>query len=1274
MGKDEIKEVPGKQERTDLRSRDLAPAPIPRSESPAEREADFLTKLKAYQWAELEDEEEPDGGDTELEAETAEAVVTPGTGAFHRDREPEAGTGARERKSEVRTGDREPKVRAWVPVRESGAKAAEAARESEAKAAEAARESEAKAVREKEEEARAAARGRLTEIWAAARERENRARAGSRESDAEVRPGSGEGDAEAWTGSGETQAEARPGAGGRLTEIWAAARKSEAEAWAGSGEGEPEAGPDSRESETEARPGAGGRLTEIWAAAARKNAAEAWAGSGESEVEAGPSDREGQREAETARWKSAMEKEKTGGRFGLDRGAIEEKNSDEGFYARPGLPGHNQEPPEDGQQTGTDSFSGSVRVTDWFTGPEEADEWPEERQGAGELEGEEGSEEDTLSKTRGKCGLGPGESRGRRSRKRRKRGRWLNGPAAVLNGLFKPSDGLWAAFCVPVAVMVVIFWQRGIFPFGEESFLRTDMYHQYAPFFSEFQHKLSQGGSLLYSWNIGMGVNFTALYAYYLASPLNWLLLLCPQKLVIEFMTYGIVLKIGLSGLTFAYYLKKHCERNDFGVGFFGIFYALSGYMAAYSWNIMWLDCILLFPLVMLGLERLVEKKDGLMYGICLGLCILSNYYISIMICIFMVIYFAALLILGSGQHKTARDYVAHGIQFSGYSLLAGGAAAAVLIPEVYALRMTVSMESSFPKTITSYFSIFDMFARHIGNVETEIGLDHWPNIYCGVAVLMLFTLYLACDKIRLKEKAVYCGLLLMFFASFSVNALNFIWHGFHFPNSLPCRQSFIYIFLMLVICYRAYTHLASTPWKRVVKAFWGAVGFVILAEKLVEQKHFEFYVYYVAILFLSLYAGLLYLYKKQKVKQGVLLTLVMAAVAMEAAANTTITSVTTTSRTSYTKDNDDVRKLTQSLIPSGTFFRVEKVTRKTKNDGAWMNFPSVSLFSSTANSALTDFFKEVGCEGNTNAYSITGSTPFVDSLFSVRYGLYSSEQDNELLELIDQSGDTWLYRRLATLPVGFLVSPDLEMDWQRDLGNPAEVQNNLCDVIGAERVLLSCDGENYGSTFRLMPEMDGDYYVYVANKKVKEVKVKIGEETRTFSNVNRGFLLELGQCAGGVEIEITNEEDSESLNARAYRFSNEGLWSAYEILARNPFTITKWKDTCLEGEVHAVQDGVLFTSVPYDKGWTVEVDGKKQETKKIFDTFLSVDIPEGTHEITMSYEPEGLRMSVGVSLVSVLCLAGIAGFRYWKKRQEGDKDTEEDIRRKISEKRRAKA
>ena len=75
------------------------------------------------------------------------------------------------------------------------------------------------------------------------------------------------------------------------------------------------------------------------------------------------------------------------------------------------------------------------------------------------------------------------------------------------------------------------------------------MYHQYAPFFSEFQYKLTHGGSLLYSWDIGMGVNFSALYAYYLASPMNWLVALCPRQFLIEFMTVLIVIKTGLSGL-----------------------------------------------------------------------------------------------------------------------------------------------------------------------------------------------------------------------------------------------------------------------------------------------------------------------------------------------------------------------------------------------------------------------------------------------------------------------------------------------------------------------------------------------------------------------------------------------------------------------------------------------------------------------------------------------------------------------------------------------------
>lgn len=141
--------------------------------------------------------------------------------------------------------------------------------------------------------------------------------------------------------------------------------------------------------------------------------------------------------------------------------------------------------------------------------------------------------------------------------------------------------------------------------------------------------------------------------------------------------------------------------------------------------------------------------------------------------------------------------------------------------------------------------------------------------------------------------------------------------------------------------------------------------------------------------------------------------------VAVEAAVNMTVTSITTTSRSAYKSDNEGVIELTGDLRTGNGFYRVDKVDARTKNDGAWMNFPSVSLFSSVANADMTAFFKEVGCEGSTNAYSSVGSTPLVDSLFSVRYSLYNSRQENPRIQLKEFSGETFLYENPYTRPLG---------------------------------------------------------------------------------------------------------------------------------------------------------------------------------------------------------------------------------------------------------------
>lgn len=837
-------------------------------------------------------------------------------------------------------------------------------------------------------------------------------------------------------------------------------------------------------------------------------------------------------------------------------------------------------------------------------------------------------------------------------------------------GLLKPRDGYIAAFFVPVVIMIIIFAQRGIFPFGEESFLRTDMYHQYAPFFSEFRHKLAEGGSLLYSWDIGLGVNFAALYAYYLASPLNWLLILCPGKYVIEFMTAAIVLKIGLAGLSFTCYLRKRSGVTDFGACFFGIFYALSGYMAAYSWNIMWLDCIVLFPLILLGLEQLVREKKGLLYCISLALSILSNYYISIMICMFMVIYFAVLMVLDWENFKDGWGKCI-GL-FAGCSLLAGGLAAAVLLPEIFALQSTASGEMSFPQTVESYFSIVDMLARHIGNVQVEIGLEHWPNIYCGTAVLMLFLLYLVCRNISLREKAVYCSLLLFFLTSFSVNVLNFIWHGFHYPNSLPARQSFIYIALMLTVCFQAYRNLDRFSDRSILAAFLGAVSFVLLSQKFREgDEAYHFAVFYGAVFFLAVYAGLMVLYRRRGQGErgrkwaALAALLTLFTVCVEAAVNTTCTSVTTTSRTAYTADNEAVETLAASLKGSADFYRIEKTDQRTKNDGAWMHFPSVSLFSSMAHADVTEFMKSLGCEGSTNAYSITGSTPFVDCLLSVKYAFYPREQSMDRLEYVQDYQGTYLYANRYALPLGFMIPDIMKNEWHLNMANPADVQNSLCSLFDAPDVLQEETGLGNGPSLIYTPEESGEYYAFVSNKQVKSVSLKKGEEKDTFDNINRGYLIEVGMVEAGETLAFQNEEGNEDLGIRLYRYNEAGLEHVYRKLAESPLTLSVWEDDRLKGTVDAGMGGTLFTSIPYDKGWTVTVDGQERQPQELFGAFLGIELEPGSHVIECSYLPEGLKEGM---MISLLCAAVLAAAVFISRRRR--QKERKAMRRRLLERR----
>lgn len=805
---------------------------------------------------------------------------------------------------------------------------------------------------------------------------------------------------------------------------------------------------------------------------------------------------------------------------------------------------------------------------------------------------------------------------------------------------------LLLAFCIPLGIMLAAIVNRGIYPFGDRCFLRVDMYNQYMPFFTEFHRKMHEGGSMLFSWHAGLGANFMALYAYYLASPVNWLLYFCPEDYIIEFMTVMIMIKIGLCGLSFAFYLKRHFHTDSYAISFFAVFYALSGYLCAYNWNIMWLDCIFLAPIVIYGLEELVYHEKSMLYCLSLGLSILTNYYISIMLCIFLVLYYVILIL-----PLTLREKWKSMRRFTIYSLLAGGLPAAVLFPGIAALRSTRFDQADFPEKIKFYFNIFGVLARHCLNVATEIRNDHWPNLYCGALVLFFLPLYFACRKISWKKKLPYLCLLIFFYLSFSMNLLDFLWHGLNYPDSLPARQSFLYIFVVLTLCFEAYRHFADFTGRQIALTAAGAVLFIGFCAVFADREDFALSSFLFTILYLMLYVLLLYWGKVGKLAKNTVFILVGGMVIMETAMNTIETSIQTTSRSQYRADCQTNLALLDSIGRNEKgFYRIEEFDRMTKNDGMLSGFPTATLFSSTANESMSHLYRRLGMSTSKVFYCYEGATPLSSALLSVNYMFSDSlEITDDFHELLEKKEGEYLYRNKFMLPLGYMVDADFEKKWKLEEGNPIEVQNRIARATGIRQLLFRPVSVIHEGGNAYIDVDQGCYlYVYPKECSTQNITADIAGYEKTYEKVYYPHILEIGWCDKGEQVCLSPSGElrnpGSELEVSAYRIDLYALRKVIHRLAGEPMQIEAFSDTYVRGSVKAREDGILATSIPNEDGWSASVDGKKAQIVPYGGAMIGLELSEGTHTVVFSYTAPGTYEGLTVSVLSALLLA-LRGF-----------------------------
>lgn len=497
---------------------------------------------------------------------------------------------------------------------------------------------------------------------------------------------------------------------------------------------------------------------------------------------------------------------------------------------------------------------------------------------------------------------------------------------------------LISGIAAAIIMYIVYIAHENTLAFGNMTVLRMDLYHQYGPLYAELYDRIVNHYSLAYSWTSGLGGSFMGNLFNYCCSPFALIMLLCRHENMPEAIALMIMLKAVLSAVSFTYYINKSTGKTKVVSIGFGLLYAFSGYFVAYSWNIMWLDAMAVFPLVILGIERIIQHRKPTVYIAAMTYTMLTNYYMAFMVCILSVIYFLYFYlsryellspfrkpseteetedaassspedeqplwtgvfadenkscdvesvtieadsktdimteaemsesidtesvenvpaadnpevlpveetsVVDSAEKKTSSKkkknrlfssrFFRTGVTFALASFLCFFLSAFALLPVAYCLTNSSATGGSMPENLKIYFNVFDFLANHLPGLTTTIrssGDVVLPNVYCGIISVILLPLFFFSKRVSGKKKVVLAVLLGFFYLSFSMNNLNYFWHGLHMPNDLPFRYSFGYSFILLTVAYQVLMNLDEFPPKAYIASGFAVMGFVILVQK----------------------------------------------------------------------------------------------------------------------------------------------------------------------------------------------------------------------------------------------------------------------------------------------------------------------------------------------------------------------------------------------------------------------------------------------------------
>ncbi|MCH3923073.1 YfhO family protein [Limosilactobacillus sp.] len=853
------------------------------------------------------------------------------------------------------------------------------------------------------------------------------------------------------------------------------------------------------------------------------------------------------------------------------------------------------------------------------------------------------------------------------------RNKWTDSNRLILAG----------AFLIPAFLMGAYFAYRQMAPFGPSSLLTVDLGQQYIDFFAYFRNIiLHHPSALFYSFSKGLGGEMFGTNAYYLFSPLNLLLLAFPGK----WLTSGVMLltlvRYGLAGLSMAWLIQRTSLQRGPRIWAFSTAYALNGWMIANQLNMIWLDALILLPLITWGLLRLIREKRPGTYVAWLAVMLIDNYYMAWMICIFTLLVLLWQLPVLNGWKARLKTCGAYLVS----SVLSAGIAAVVLLPTAYALTTSKGTYTETSISSKLEYNPLKMLGKLVpGSFNFNQMPSGQPNIYIGMLLLIGAILYFFNAKVNWRQRLVALLVTIFFIASFCYEPLDLLWHAGQFPVWYPYRFSFLFSFWCILLAAKTLQPNFQLKW-------WGALillGVSILICWETDRLNLSYLSTsqrMIGLGFVVIALATLVLARRNSPRLYDLLLILVITCDVATSAFTSLNKIAYVSQNEFGQYTSQLNQASHQLKKKDTgFYRVAKTFMRTKDDPMQSDFYSADHFGSTLEPLQPSFLGAIGQPAGDGFVSYDNGTQLTDALLGFKYtmtakhhGIMNGDQimplsgyrpDWRSQSKVGQTSMITSRKNKDALPIAFGASSEIFQLAKATL-DPLSYQSQIFQALAGRPInksLFTVQNFNSvkytnvqsaeqitGTTFRkqnllkpatiqlkFIPPTNDSYYLTLGPEVKENASISINKrDFAQYDTYRDTVVINLAHHQKGKPITITLRLKKTSVwlqNVSVYRLNQRPFNASLKTLKQSPLKIDHHSESSISGHVHIHHgQSVLMTTIPTAKGWHVKVDGQSVTPRTVIGTFMAIPMSPGKHRVQFYYRPPFLILGAVVSLVSL--------------------------------------